>query len=74
MQHNSYATQAHARRYPDVLVVDALCIFEPGVIRASVYNDDFGQEEIEILTKQFGGTLCSNVLHLKWYYFREFCS
>ena len=60
------------KRFPDVEVISALGIFEPIVIRSRIHEDGFGDAEIAILAKQFGGTLCTMNLQAEWHYLREF--
>jgi hypothetical protein len=60
------------KRFPDVEVISALGIFEPTVVRSRIHEDGFGDAEIAILAKQFGGTLCTMNLQVEWHYLREF--
>ena len=60
------------KQFPDVEVISALGIFEPTVVRSRIHEDGFGDAEIAILAKQFGGTLCTMNLQAEWHYLREF--
>ena len=59
-------------RFPDVAEITALGVFEPVVIRCRIHEPDFGDAEMAILAKQFGGTLCTIQLQTEWHHLREF--